>query len=354
MHRPAMAAVHPHTLTRMATIRDVAADAGVAPSTVSNVLSGRKRFPDATVARVLASVERLGYRPSPAARALALGRTNVLGLLASYRPGSREADVDVFMRFVRAAMYTAQPRGYDVLLMGRGDDELAGDVLADALVVMDVRLHDARLPVLAALPQPVVLVGWPAQTHGLSAVDLDFADAARTMLGHVADLGHREVAVLAGPEDSADPDADELSFRHRFRTGFARACDERGVRGRFGACARGDVAAWLDATLADLPGLTAVLVLDVAAVDELVTELHRRGRSVPGDVSLVALSPVEQPVAGHPDLTLVDLPGRAMVARAVKRALDELAGAAAGAVDLLPAVLHPGATTAAPGRGLRD
>ncbi|MBO9556833.1 LacI family DNA-binding transcriptional regulator, partial [Cellulomonas sp.] len=34
----------------MATIRDVAADAGVAPSTVSNVLSGRKRFPDATVA----------------------------------------------------------------------------------------------------------------------------------------------------------------------------------------------------------------------------------------------------------------------------------------------------------------
>lgn len=333
----------------MATIRDVAADAGVAPSTVSNVLSGRKRFPDATVARVLASVERLGYRPSPAARALALGRTNVLGLLASYRPGTRDADVDVFMRFVRAAMYTAQPRGYDVLLMGRGDDELAGDVLADALVVMDVRLHDARLPVLHALPQPTVLVGWPADPQGLSAVDLDFADAARTMLGHVADLGHRDVAVLAG----ADDEGDELAFRHRFRTAFARACDERGVRGRFGASTRGGVAEWLDATLAAVPDLSAVLVLDVASLDDLVAELHRRGRTVPADVSLVALTPVEQPVPGHPDLTLVDLPGRAMVARAVERALDELAGAAPGAVDLLPAVLHPGTSTAPPRRAPR-
>ena len=63
----------------MVTIREVAADAGVARSTVSYVLSGNKRMSDETIRRVMASVKKLGYRPNAAARALALNRTNVLG-----------------------------------------------------------------------------------------------------------------------------------------------------------------------------------------------------------------------------------------------------------------------------------
>ena len=84
------------TLCDMATIRDVAADAGVARSTVSYVLSGKKKLPQATIDRVLASVAKLNYRPDPAARALALRRTNILGLLASVSIDTPEADVDVF------------------------------------------------------------------------------------------------------------------------------------------------------------------------------------------------------------------------------------------------------------------
>lgn len=85
----------------MVTIRDVAADAGVAPSTVSYVLSGNKRLPDATVQKVLTSVSRLGYRPSPTGRALALGRTNIIiGMLASFSQTTTEDETDVFMRFV--------------------------------------------------------------------------------------------------------------------------------------------------------------------------------------------------------------------------------------------------------------
>lgn len=335
----------------MATIRDVASDAGVAPSTVSYVLSGRKKLPEATVQRVLESVARLGYRPSPAARALALGRTNILGMLASYSPATPEPDVDVFMRFVRAAMYTAQPRGYDVLVMGRGDDELAGDMLADALVVMDIRLHDRRLPVLRERGLPTVLIGWPADPAGMSAVDLDFAEAARVMVRHLASLGHREVAVLVHPDDNVD----ELAFRYRYRTAFGQTCAELGLRGAVVSCLPGPGAAgrWLDEVLTELPGLTGVLVLGLASFDDLTAELARRGRSVPGDVSVLALAPAEQFLPLHPGTTLVDLPGRAMVSRAVERALDELAGAAGGAVDLLPAVLHEHGSTGPAGRGLR-
>jgi DNA-binding LacI/PurR family transcriptional regulator len=323
----------------MATIRDVAADAGVARSTVSYVLSGKKKLPAVTVERVMASVTKLGYRPDPAARALALGRTNILGLLASVSPTSPEADVDIFMRFVRSAMYAARPRGVDVLVMGKGDDELSGDILADALVVMDVRTHDPRLPVLRERRVPTVLLGVPADTLGMSAVDLDFAGAARLMVDHLADLGHRQLAVLA---PAPEPDGMQLSYRQLFREGFERQCAARGVTGRYvpsSDSGRPAVERWLRDVQDDLPQLTGVLVMDVASLDALLEITRERGSVAPRDHSIIALAPDEQLGRLYPDITLVDLPGGEMVARAVNQALDELAGAPAGGLELLPARL---------------
>ncbi|WP_159806636.1 LacI family DNA-binding transcriptional regulator [Cellulomonas citrea] len=336
----------------MATIRDVAADAGVAASTVSYVLSGNKKLPQATVDRVLASVARLGYRPSPAARALALGRTNILGMLAPLSADTPDADVDIFMRFVRAAMYAAQPRGYDVLVMGRGDDELRGDILADAIVVMDIRVVEARLPLLVDRGLSTVLIGIPDDRLGTTAVDLDFGHAARVMVQHLAAQGHGQLAVLAPPTERP---GHELAYRRRFWNAFDAECDRLGVRGTFQPCAGtsdADVEQWLGQVHAVLPGVTGVLVLGVSSLPALDRALNARGLSVPGDLSVVSLAPQEQFETLYPAMTVVDLPGQAMVEWAVNRALDELAGALPGAVRLLPAVLHDRGSTGAPGRGL--
>lgn len=335
----------------MATIRDVAADAGVAASTVSYVLSGNKKLPAATVERVLASVARLGYRPSPAARALALGRTNILGMLAQVSTDSADADVDIFMRFVRAAMYAAQPRGYDVLVMGRGDDELRGDILADAVVMMDIRIHEPRLPLLLDRGLSTVLIGIPEDRHGVSAVDLDFAGAARTMVQHLAELGHRELAVLA---PAPEVPGQELAYRRRFKLAFEEECDRLGLSGRYESCGTevADVEAWLALIHRTQPQLTGILVMGVSALDALDQVMAARGRTVPADVSIVTLAPADQFAVLHPHLSVVDLPGAAMVGWAVQRALDELAGAPRGAVELLPAVLHDRGSTAVAGRGL--
>lgn len=335
---------------RMATIRDVAADAGVAPSTVSYVLSGRKKLPETTVQHVLASVAKLGYRPSPTARALALGRTNIVGMLASFSPSTPETDVDIFMRFVRAAMYAAQPRGYDVLVMGRGDDELDGDILADAMVVMDIRVQDPRIPLLIQSGLPTVLIGVPPDARGLSAVDLDFAGAARAMVGHLVGLGHRELAVLAPPDE---PPGHEFAHRRLIRDALADECTRLGVSGRYlgTGTSAAELTAWLDDVLSTQPGLTGVIVTGVAALDTFLELVAARGLQVPRDLSVIALGPAEQLSLSQPTLTLLDLPGRIMVAHAVERALDELAGAPRGVVELLPAVLIDKGSTGRPGRG---
>ncbi len=324
----------------MVTIRDVAADAGVARSTVSYVLSGKKKLPDATRERVLASVSKLGYRPDPAARALALRRTNILGFLASIDPASRESDIEVFMRFVRAGMYEANTRGFDLLIMGKGEDELRGDVLADALVVMDIRDDDPRIPVLQAIGLPTVLVGHPGRSSAFSAVDLDFEEAGRVAVDHLVALGHREIALLGSGAPAART---EMGFAVRFRRGFTERCAHHGIQGAVVPSAGGgDDAAerWLDAAREALPAASAIVAHTPGELEPIAAALRARGIRIPEDCSLITVAPEGVMRAAALPLTVIDLPGDEMVRRATGLAVAELAGAAEpGVLELLPAVL---------------
>lgn len=331
----------------MVTIREVAAHAGVARSTVSYVLTGNKKLPEATRRKVLDSVAELGYRPDPMARALALKRTNIVGFLASVNTESPEADIDVFMRFVRAAMYEARSRGFDLLVMGRGDDELDGDVLADALVVMDIRRDDPRIPVLTEMGLPTVLIGYPGEGSGFSAIDLDFHEAGRMAVAHLADLGHREIAVLGPTEESYEQ---ELGFALRFRDGFLAECEERGVRGEVIPCAEGPSGAeeWLVVARSRLPNLSAIVTHGPGVLEPFFDKLQELGVSIPQDCSIVTVAPESVMRSAERPMTVIDLPGNEMVRRAVNLALDELAGIAQpGIVELLPAVLQDLGSTAA-------
>jgi DNA-binding LacI/PurR family transcriptional regulator len=320
------------------TIRDVAAAAGVAPSTVSNILSGKKKFPAATVERVMASITELGYRPDSAARALALGRTNILGFLASVLTDVPVPQADVFMRFVRSAVFTARQRGFDLLLMGKGEEELEGDMLVDALVVMDIRHDDPRLPMFSKRGLPTVLVGMPPDPHGLSAFDLDWDAAARLTVRHLAELGHREIALLLG---RGQPPGREFAFEHLFEAAFVDEGKAAGIRAELvrSELAGGGVEAWLSEARRRLPHLTGIVVMEIGVLDVLLRHLASSRVAVPGDLSIIALAPADEFARAFPEVTVVDIPGRQMVELAVNRALDELAGAPRGMQELLPAVL---------------
>ena len=160
----------------MVTIVDVAKHAGVAPSTVSYALTGKRPVSAETRARVRESIRLLGYHPSVGAPAPASGRTNVLALVLPLREG---VHVPVVMRFVTSVVTAAREHGMDVLLVtaDQGADGLrrvAGAARVDGFLVMDVGLDDERLPVLRELGGPVVLLGHPSASQGLTCVDFDF------------------------------------------------------------------------------------------------------------------------------------------------------------------------------------
>lgn len=187
----------------MPTMSEVARAAGVSTSTVSYVLSGKRSISEETRRQVQEAVSRLGYSPHAGARSLASNRSNVLGLMAPLRA---DVNVSVVMQFVAAVVSAAREFDQDVLLLTQDDAEgierVTSRSMVDGLIMMDIEAADPRIPRLAKLRKPAVLIGLPDDAQGLSCVDFDFASASKIAVRHLADLGHQSVAFIGSPPAS--------------------------------------------------------------------------------------------------------------------------------------------------------
>lgn len=330
----------------MVTIADVARHAGVAASTVSYVLSGKRSISSDTRHRVQDSVRALGYRPNASARALASQRSNVLALVIPLRTGMH---VPVMMQFATAVVTTARRFDHDVLLLtadeGReGLERVAQSSLVDALVVMDVELHDERVPVLRELSMPSVLIGFPADTDGLTCIDLDFVAAGARCVDHLADLGHRSIALLGTPSAVYER---QTGFAQRTLTGFSEAAGRRGVIGVETPCENtfDAVLSTVEQLLEEHPGITGLVIQNEPIIGPLLDVLRRLGRRVPEDMSLMAICADDVAERQVPQLTSVAIPADEIGTRAVESLIAKLEGAQVPAMTLLPPQLTPRAST---------
>lgn len=73
-------------MDKTVTLKDIARQARVSPSTVSRVINGSKRVAEDKRALVLAAIEEHRYRPNPVARGLVRGRTMMVGILRRISP----------------------------------------------------------------------------------------------------------------------------------------------------------------------------------------------------------------------------------------------------------------------------
>ncbi|MBO8186262.1 LacI family DNA-binding transcriptional regulator [Streptomyces spirodelae] len=331
----------------MVKITDVARRAGVSPSTVSYVLSGKRSISAATQRRVEASIRELGYRPHAGARALASSRSNVLALVMPLRSGIH---LPVQMQFAGAVATTARGHDHDVLLLTQeeGEDGLrrvADSALVDALIVMDVQLRDARAPLLRALPLPSVLIGFPAEADGLTCIDLDFTATGETCVSHLAQLGHRCVALLGSPPEVY---ARGTGFAQRTAAGFTAAARRYGMTSTVLPCEPTRAAAreTVDRLLHDHPDLTGAVVHNEPALPLLTEAFQQAGMRVPEDLSLVAVCPDELAENAAVPVTSVAIPAAEVGERAVELLMAKLNDRPVPDATLLPPVLTRRASTA--------
>lgn len=310
----------------MATMKDVAALAGVSIATVSATLSGTAFVSPELKARVLAAVDRLGYTPNTVARGLKRGRTTLIGLVVPdiTNPFFTEL-VDVVQRGARAA-------GYSVLL-GVSDQ----DPSVEAELVRFMRSHqaagtilcptgtEAGTAALAALAGPMRLVAADnaPMAAGMDTVLLDNRRAAALAAGHLIALGHRRIGTVAGPQHQV-PGRERLD-------GFRAAMADAGLPVpddlvRLGAF-RVDAALAAGRALFAGPNRpTAVFVANNHMLIGVMQALAETGLSVPGDVSVAAIDDFPWAAAFRPALTTVRQPIAAMATAALERLLARIDG----------------------------
>ncbi|WP_377274412.1 LacI family DNA-binding transcriptional regulator [Peterkaempfera sp. SMS 1(5)a] len=334
----------------MVTLAQVARHAGVSPSTVSYVLSGKRSISEATRRRVEQSIAELGYHPHAGARALASSRSHVIALMIPLRT---DIYVPVMMDIAISITTTARRHGHDVLLLTSEEGpsavkRVAGSGLADAMILMDVELADERIPLLRQTGSVAALIGLPADTSGLSCVDLDFEAAGVLAADHLADLGHREVALIGAPETVYRR---HTGFAERTLAGFRRRAAERGMAHLHRPCGGSHeaTAGTLSRILEERPGTTGFVVQNEAAVPHLLGLLRQAGRAVPEDASVLAICPDDVAVHSSPQLTSVSIPAEEMGRRAVELVMAQLAGEdTTGLILLAPTLTARGSSGPAP------
>lgn len=272
----------------MATIADVAREAGVSISTVSYALSGKRSISPSTRDKVEAAAAKLNYRPHASARMLAANRSQIIAVTAPLHP---DTDHSAHMRFAMEVTQSAREHDYDTLLLVHNDalegmQRSAATSLADGIIVLDVDAHDERATLARDLNCPTVFIGVPEDTTGLVCVDLDFEAAAALAIDRLVAAGRTRIGVISHQEETLERESNfPLRFLHGFERHAAKSDITTAVAYPVAHRAQEAVASLL-AQVPNLDGLVLNTSSDVAAT--VVAALAEHGKSVPGDVSIIA------------------------------------------------------------------
>ncbi|MDQ7905789.1 LacI family DNA-binding transcriptional regulator [Phytohabitans sp. ZYX-F-186] len=208
-----------------ATLRDVAAMAGVSIKTVSRVVNGESGVTPAKVAAVTRAIHQLDYRPNVSASALrrANRRTAVIGMVLEDLANPFSSAL------LRAVEDTANER--QVLILAGSVDEDQGrertlvrafsERRVDGLIVAPVGEDQGYLRAEIEAGTPTVFVDRPPQGIRADCVLCDNEGGARTAVHHLADAGHRHVGYLG--------DLRIIPTAQQRFAGYQRACLERGL-----------------------------------------------------------------------------------------------------------------------------
>ncbi len=306
------------------TAADVALAAGVSIMTVSRAMNGRPGLGPDTRQRVLEAAERLRYRPSKTARALASRRSSTFGIVLP------DVANPFFAILAKAAIDVARAAGRNVFIMNTDEDpdlelgaldSLLGEDI-DGVIIAGSRLPEAKLLEAVSAFGAVVLVNRDFLGPGRGSVNVEDREGAAQAIAYLASTGRRRIGLLAGPRIATGTKR-RLAGYH---DGLARSglpLDRSLVERCIPTIDGGEVAT--RALLERAPGIDAILAYnDLAAIGAL-RALEATGRSVPGDIAVMGTDDVPYAAIVRPSLSTVhaDIPRLGSEAMSLLLALDE-------------------------------
>lgn len=305
----------------MATMADVAALADVSTATVSRVLTHRPGVRERTRDRVLAAVDRLGYRPNAVARSLRVDTTRTLGLVLG------DVGNPFFTELARAVEDAASEHGYSLILGNADEDadrqERYVQVLVDRrvdglLVVPAVGPSDAIAQAIRHHPA-VVFVDRSLPGFDVPVVRAEGRTPMLHLVQHLLDLGHRRIGLLSGPE-RASTGAERLAAFRDAIGGAGVALPMEYVR--FGDFREPSGETTMSALLALADPPTAVIAADNLMALGALRVIRRAGLRIPDDIALAGFDDSPWFELLDPPVTAVAQPTRDIGVLAVRTLLE--------------------------------
>lgn len=277
------------------TLHDVARAAGVSKSSVSRMLDERLPRSDSEKARHVRKIAaELGYVRDVAAASLRRGSTGMLGVIVS-----RLTDTVVAMLYELLARAAAKAGQFTIVATTEDEPDAerrAADMLlrrgADGLILATAREGDTFTDELAERGVPFVLV---LRRDGASRASIgDDPLGGYLAARHLLDLGHRDIALLAGPEYALNARDRTAGFHTALAEAGIEARPDRIIHSAFGIEAG---AAAMERLLASGERPSAIFAVNDNIAIGALSAMARKGISVPNDMSLVGYNDI--PLVAH-------------------------------------------------------
>lgn len=308
-------------MKKVAKITDVAERAGVAKSTVSNVLTGRKFVSEELRKKVLDACNELDFHPDFYASGLSSRKSNIIAFLIE---SSEDVDRHFYRQLIVSCLKEVSRFGYSLLLYYNSDrDKLIntlrqGMAPIDGALLMSPFLYDERLKHMESERVSCVVLGRPGKSHNINYVDIDNLNMVK---------GIAETLVRAYGKDIYLINSDSrMTISQDREAGFAQAC------ANFGIDVEGRVFESVGGTKADgerfasgvLKKDTAIITANGLVASGVYAAAAAKGLKVGDDVAVFALGTSMPADAFTPSLSYAEQNYDVLARRAVQLLISEI------------------------------
>ena len=313
--------------TGQPTINDVAREAGVSKKTVSRVINRSPLLNPDTRARVEEVIAELGYIPNPQARALALRRNFLIGLVHD------NPNAQMVMNVQQGILEALHGTEFELVVrpVDRGSATMQEDLrhflerqrLFGVVILPPVSENDAVARLCTQIGCRYVRMGSARLDDDAHMVASNDREAVRAATDYLIGEGHRRIGLIAGPHGFR-------SARER-RQGFEEALTAAGIALPRSMVADGNYTfesglAAAERLLDVVPRPSAIFASNDEMAAGVIHAARQRGLDVPADLSIVGFD--DTPVAAHvwPPLTTVRWPIASMARSAALKLVAEAEG----------------------------
>jgi len=277
------------------TIKDIASEAGVTPTTVSYVLNGRLNKVSAqTVERIREVMRELNYVPNYSARTLVKNESKLIAFFVPYNERRQDGLLanPFYSQIISGIEEVCRKRGFHLIVSGIDKQEDYSDISTqrnlDGIVLLGV-LDEKLLAELEHLNIPIILIDSYIKGSNMCVIGIDDEQGGYLATRHLIEHGHRRIAIVNG-----ELIANGVTER-RFR-GYERAMREEGLFRQdlvYSGSVNFDYGYEAGRSILEKnPVITAVFATADILAFGIVKSVYDSGRTVPADLSIVGFDDV--------------------------------------------------------------